>query len=107
MSYYNPVKWISSDDELVSDIEDKKAFTVQTRQDKTSKPPSAIEYNVILNETKETLHLSEWKDRTGRVYIDLASVDIVFRKGHFNQERYHHNPDGRYIKPPHHINFPD
>ena len=111
MPYYDPNKWISSNDQLIPEIEDKliedkTAFTTQTKQTKSFKPPSAIEFNVVLNETKGTIRLSEWEDRIGRVYIELTSIDSIFRKGHFNQERYHHNPDGRDIKPPHHIHFP-
>jgi hypothetical protein len=43
-----------------------------------------------------------WMKQNG---MNLASKDDMIRKGHFNHG-YHHNPDGRDIRPPHHIHFP-
>ncbi len=110
MSYYNPIRWIHHDDQLISDIEDKlmadkRARSIQTRVGKSFKPPSAIEFSVIVKETEETFRLIEWEDRAGKLYIELTSMENVFRKGHFRHD-WHHNPDGRNIKPPHHIHFP-
>jgi len=110
VSYYAPIKWIPADDQLIADIEgklitDKRAYSIQVGVGKAFKPPSAIEFNVIIKETKETLRLIEWEDREGKLYVELTSTENIFRKGHFRHDG-HHNPDGRNIKPPHHIHFP-
>ncbi|MCJ7426779.1 MAG: hypothetical protein MUO17_06620 [Dehalococcoidales bacterium] len=110
MSYYNPRKWISPDDQLIPDVEnklitDKRAYSVQSGTGKSFKPPSSIELTVVIKETKETLRLIEWEDRQGKLSIELTSIDNIFRKGHFNQD-WHHNPNGNNIRPPHHIHFP-
>jgi hypothetical protein len=111
MSYYNPIKWISPDDQLAPDLEskllaDKRAYSARSGTGKSFRPPSSIELTVIIRETKETLRLIEWEDRQGKLYIELTSIDnTIFRKGHFKHD-WHHNPDGRDIWPPHHIHFP-
>ncbi|MCK4368163.1 MAG: hypothetical protein KAV68_00615 [Dehalococcoidales bacterium] len=110
MPYYNPRRWAPLDDQLIPDIErkliaDKRAYSAQSGAGKSFKPPSGIELSVIMEETKETLRLIEWEDRQGKIYIELTSIDNIFRKGHFNQD-WHHNPDCNNIKPPHHIHFP-
>jgi hypothetical protein len=111
MSYYNPEKWMLSGDELVPDIEErlvvnKRAYTINTGVGKSFKPPSGIEFSVVLIETKENIRLIEWEDIRGKLFIDLQSPDYIFRKGHFNNLNVHHNPGGIVIKPPHHMHFP-
>ena len=110
MSYYNPIGWVSPDDQLISDIEDKliankRAYSIQVGVGKAFRPPSAIEFNVTVKETGENLRLIEWEDREGKLCIQLTLTDKIFRKGHFSHD-WHHNPDGRNIRPPHHIHFP-
>lgn len=110
MSYLNPQKWISPDDELIPDIEekliaDKRAYSVNVGIGKSFKPPSGIEFSVTIKETSETLRLVEWEDRQGKIFLEITAVDNTFRKGHFNQG-WHHNPNRMEIKPPHHIHFP-
>ena len=48
--------------------------------------------------------MTEWEDRQGKLFVNLAHSSMFFRKGHFNQEG-HHNPNGRDIPPPHHMHF--
>jgi hypothetical protein len=65
----------------------------------------AIELDVVIEGTRELLRLSLSIEKYGKVSINLASVDEPLRKGHFNHG-WHHNPDGRDIKPPNHVHFP-
>ncbi len=110
MSYYNPINWIPSDDQLILDIEqkltsDKRAYSRGAGSGKYLSPPSAMELAVIIGATKEVLRLTEWEDRQGKVFINLTFDEDTYRKGHFNTD-WHHNPNGEDIRPPHHIHFP-
>jgi len=110
MSYYNPISWISSDDQLISDIEQKlviykRASSRGLGSGKYLSPPSAMELAVIVEDTQEILRLTEWEDRQGKIFINLTFSEDTYRKGHFNTG-WHHNPSCNDIRPPHHIHFP-
>lgn len=111
MGYYNPSIWIGANDRLLADVEermksDKQARSARDRSGKLFLPPSSLQLDIIVRETKEVLRLTERLDKLGRVRINLVGEDATFRKGHFNETRWHHNPDGRDIPPPHHSHFP-
>lgn len=110
MTYYEPIKWASSDDQLVSSVEQilrsyKRAYPRQVGVGRSFLPPSAIELDITIKETREVLRLTEWEDKQGRLFIHLVYSSEFLRKGHFNHD-WHHNPDGRNVPPPHHIHFP-
>ncbi|MBA7526434.1 hypothetical protein ES705_18596 [subsurface metagenome] len=111
MPYYNPERWIAKDDRLVSDVEGRVILRKRARSTDTSvrggiRPPLCLEFEVVIIDTGEVLRMVEWVDREGKVFVNLEMVDFPFRKGHYNQPNYHHNPDGRNIRPPHHVHFP-
>jgi len=118
MAYYDPGGWIDPTDSLRDEVEDrlklekkaqpKRANMPQRIARGTTKaflPPVSFEIDVIVQSTKELLRLTEWIDKAGKVYIDLALSNDFLRKGHFNHG-WHHNPNIRNIPPPHHIHFP-
>lgn len=111
MPYYNPEEWIAKDDRLVGDVENRLVLRKRARSTDTSssggiRPPLYMEFQVLIVDTGEVLRMVEWVDREGKVFVNLEMVGFPFRKGHYNQPNYHHNPDGRNIRPPHHIHFP-
>ena len=111
MTYYNPVKWIAPDDKLIPEVEQRVMLEKHARsRERTSRssflPPWEMELSITIAETAEALRMTEWIDKLGRVFIDLTHDSKTLRKGHFNQIRWHHNPDGRDISPPHHVHFP-
>lgn len=111
MGYYDPSIWIGSNDGLLADVEervksDKQARSTSVGSGKSFLPLSSLQLDVIVRETREVLRLTERLDKLGRVRINLLGKDATFRKGHFNETDWHHNPDGRNISPPHHSHFP-
>ena len=108
--YYDPSGWISGDDELVGEIEDKlrclkKAQPRRSASSKSFLPLFALELDVILEGLVGSLILREWLERDGKININLTINTDSVRKGHFNH-KWHHNPNGKEIPPPHHIHFP-
>lgn len=111
MPYYNPSKWIASDDSLIPEVEQKvKPPKVASSRRLTTRkaflPPNTLELDVVIKATKETLRLTEWQDTLGKVFINLAHDRRTLRKGHLNEMRWHQNPKGRAVRPPHHMHFP-
>ena len=113
MAYYNPEKWISSDDLLIEEIEgrlkmNKHATSAQYPSGiRGFKPKIYVEFDVNIREINEIIRMVGWVDSIGKISIKLSSSDnIIFRLGHFNHPDYHHNPNGRDIPPPRHIHFP-
>jgi hypothetical protein len=111
MGYYDPSMWIGANDRLLADVEgrmqsDKRARSGRSGSGKSFLPPSSLQLDIIVTETEEVLRLTERLDKLGRVRINLFGEGVAFRKGHFNETRWHHNPDDRNIPPPHHNHFP-
>lgn len=110
MTYYDPKPWISTDDNLISPVEDilklhKRAYSKRFGTGKSYLPQAPLELDIITDD-KQILRLTEWKDKNGKIFIELAFVNDTYRKGHFNSTDWHHNPSGENIPPPHHIHFP-
>lgn len=111
MSYYDPTKWIAADDQLLSDIEtklklEKRSSSKRAKYGRSFLPRTCLELDVNVDVTHELLRLTEWIDQTGKVYIELGYSEDMYRKGHFNTDEWHHNPNGANIPPPHHMHFP-
>ncbi len=110
MAYYDPSRWIAPTDTLLTHTEskvmaNKRAFSQPKRHSKSFLPLHAIELDVVLDDTRELLRLSLSIEKQGKVSINMVSGDEPLRKGHFNHG-WHHNPDGRNIRPPNHMHFP-
>ncbi|NQT71300.1 MAG: hypothetical protein HQ553_00850 [Chloroflexi bacterium] len=110
MAYYDPTGWIPHEDQLLPNVESKiksskRAGSKKSKRSKAFLPPYAMELEVLATETREIMRLSLTKEKHGKVSINLAAGDDVLRNGHFNHG-YHHNPNDRDIRPPHHIHFP-
>lgn len=110
MAYYDPSRWISGDDALLSYVEmkvkaSKRASSQSARHRKSFLPLYAIERDVVIGDTRESLRLSLSMEKQEKISINLSSGQEALRKGHFNHD-WHHNPDGRNVRPPHHIHFP-
>lgn len=111
MPYYNPGRWIEADDLLIDDVESRLVLKKRARSKEIISrggilPPLYLEFNVAIVDTGEVLRMVVWMDREGKVFVNLEMTGFMYRKGHYNQSDYHHNPNGTDIRPPHHIHFP-
>jgi hypothetical protein len=111
VAYYDPTRWIAPDDSLVDTIEqklqaDKTAKSTPKTKGRAFIPLNELELNVVIRESGEVVRLTEWMDRIGRFHLGLEDSNIKYRRGDFQETRYHHNPNGINIRPPHHIHFP-
>ena len=111
MPYYDPSKWIAADDTLIADVEQKViapklASSKASRGRKAFLPPNKMELHIVTTDTHEELRLTEWQNKLGKIFINLTHDIGTLRKGHFKGQRWHQNPDGTAIAPPHHVHFP-
>jgi len=110
MAYYDPTSWIDSSDNLVEYIETKLKLVKRVRQvystsGKAFFPPWYMEMNIVIIETREILRLVEWIGSQGKVSINLQTSEDIYRKGHYNHTKPHHNPNCRTIGS-NHVHFP-
>jgi hypothetical protein len=112
VDYYDPTPWIDTFDSLVDFIEARLKVDKVAKSDPRSKgqaylPQHELELDIVVKESGETLRLTEWRDQVGRFHLGLvSSEEDILRRGDFKETRYHHNPNGKNIPPPHHIHFP-
>jgi len=111
VAYYDPIQWIDPSDNLVDAIEqkvkaDKSARSAPRTKGKAFIPLNELELNVIVKNSGEIIRLTEWVDRAGRFHLGLEEPTTKYRRGDFQVQRPHHNPNGVDILPPHHIHFP-
>lgn len=109
MSYYNPASWIPSDDQLIDLVEQqlqlvKHAVETKGMPGKSFVPSIYFEYDIIDTNGNWLMRLIEWRNKSGKIFIELTEDITKLRKGHFNQN-YHTNPNGT-VTSPHHIHFP-
>lgn len=111
MAYYDPTPWIDPADDLIVTVEQKiqankiAKSTLKTKG-KAFIPLNGLELDVIIKGSGEMARLTEWVDRIGRFHLGLEDSNTKYRRGDFQATRYHHNPNGVEIAPPHHIHFP-
>lgn len=111
VAYYDPTSYIEPADNLVEDIEEKLRLVKKVRQvyatsGKPFFPPWYMEMDVVIIETREILRLAEWVGSQGKVNINLQKTsEDIYRKGHYNHPKPHHNPNCRTIGN-HHVHFP-
>ncbi len=111
VAYYDPTRWLDPSDRLVNAVElklkaDKFAKSNPKAKGKSFLPLNELELNVIIRESGESIRLTEWVDRIGRFHLGLENSNTKYRRGDFQANKPHHNPNGKNIYPPHHIHFP-
>lgn len=111
MSYYNPIKWVGQNDNLLDEIEEKlieektARAPRQSRGSKAFRPLNSIELDIEIKKTGESFRLALRENRIKKIFINLSSDHEIYRQGHYNTS-WHHNPNGFDISPPHHVHFP-
>ncbi len=111
MPYYDPSEWVAAGDTLIAEVEQKVmapklASSKASRDRKAFLPPNTMELHLTTTDTHEALRLTEWQNKLGKIFINLTHDRGTLRKAHFKETRWHQNPNGTAIAPPHHVHFP-
>jgi hypothetical protein len=111
VAYYDPTGWIDPSDSLIVAVEQKLqankiAKSIPKARGKGFLPANELELSVVIGGSGEVIRLTEWMDGRGRFHLRLQDPDTKYRRGDFQETRFHHNPNGVDIPPPHHIHFP-
>jgi hypothetical protein len=85
---------------------DKIGRSTPRTKGKAFVPANELELSIVIKGSGEVIRLTEWMDGRGRFHLRLEGSDIKYRRGDFQETRFHHNPNGAEIPPPHHIHFP-